>query len=192
MVRLGGVMTWVRLAVFVALGCNPVVRGLIRHGLSRSQAVPVVVAGGGLLLAGAVALVIPTVLAQMRKLIADAPQLVASIGDQAWLGHLQSLLPIGVNVEVLLEQGQHALTRPAVLEKLTSGAVSTGIGVFGTVSAIVTIGVLALCLLATLPQVGAGMLALVPARSRTLVTSLVPKSPSQPAGTSAGCSCWRR
>ena len=170
--RLGDVVTWVGLAFFIAVGCEPTVSRLMRWGLRRRNAVIVVALGIAAAALGVVALVLPIVVGETRTLIATAPTLVADFTERDWVRQLQANLPANLDLDALLTQARRTITDPAVIGRVTGGAITASVGVFSGFSATVTIAVLALCLLATMPQVAAGLTALVPARSRVLVRSL--------------------
>jgi predicted PurR-regulated permease PerM len=170
--RLGDVVTWIGLAFFVAVGCEPVVTRLIAWGLRRRTAVLLVTIGIAVVAIAVAALILPTVIAEARALLAKAPTLVADFAEQDWVRQLQRQLPGDLDLEALLAQARRAITDPVVVGRITGGAITAGVSVFSAISVTVTIAVLALCLLATMPQVAAGVTSLVPARSRGLVRSL--------------------
>jgi predicted PurR-regulated permease PerM len=170
--RLGDVVTWIGLAFFVAVGCEPVVTRLIGWGFRRRTAVLLVTAGVAVVAIAVAALILPTVITEARTLVAKAPTLVTDFTEQDWVRQLQRHLPGDLNLEALLAQARQAITDPVVVGRITGGAITAGVGVFSAISVTITIAVLALCLLATMPQVAAGVTSLVPARSRVLVRSL--------------------
>jgi len=111
--RLSQVITLLAVAAFLALGLDPVVRFLQRHGLSRGWAVTVVFVGVIGLFAALVGLLLPPLAEQGTQLANNAPD------------YVESLLR---NKQVKdLDQHYHVVTRlqEQLQEKLSEGQVWT-------------------------------------------------------------------
>ncbi|WP_345134090.1 AI-2E family transporter [Microbacterium laevaniformans] len=72
------VWIYVAFALFVALGLNPVVQRLQRHGVGRAWAIVIVYFALALLLVAVLWLIVPTVVRQIAQFITDVPTLVTS------------------------------------------------------------------------------------------------------------------
>ncbi|GAA4074508.1 hypothetical protein GCM10023065_31720 [Microbacterium laevaniformans] len=67
------VWIYVAFALFVALGLNPVVQRLQRHGVGRAWAIVIVYFALALLLVAVLWLIVPTVVRQIAQFITDVP-----------------------------------------------------------------------------------------------------------------------
>ena len=74
--NVGSLVIWIAIALFIALGLDPVVRFLVSHGLSRTAGVLVTMLALLGLAAGFIGSIIPTLTAQTAQFIEGAPKLV--------------------------------------------------------------------------------------------------------------------
>jgi predicted PurR-regulated permease PerM len=152
------------LALVFALGLDPVVSWLVRHGLSRMMGVAAVTAAFLLTLAGVFAAVIPPIVAQVNQLVRAAPRLITQLQDRN-------------NVAGRINAKYHVLdalkAQVSGSGKLPLGGVlNIGLAVFGTVAATVTVVVLTIYFLANLPSIRHALYRTVPASRRARVEQL--------------------
>ncbi|QRY39579.1 AI-2E family transporter [Microbacterium hominis] len=164
------VWIYVAFALFVALGLNPVVQRLQRHGVARAWAIVIVYFAFAVLITAVVWLIVPTVVRQISQFITDLPTLVSSFQQTelyAWVRE-----QFGDQVPVILSEVQRFLTDPGHIAAIGGGVLQIGISIGTTLSGIIIIVVLSLYFLASLPEIKQAFYRMVPARSRELAADL--------------------
>lgn len=164
------VWIYVAFALFVALGLNPVVQRLQRHGVGRVWAIVIVYFALALLLVAVLWLIVPTVVRQIAQFITDVPTLVTSF-QQTDLYHW-ARDQFGDQVPAIVAEVQKFLTDPGHLAAIGGGVLQIGISIGTTISGMIIIIVLSLYFLASLPEIKQAFYRLVPARSRALTADL--------------------
>ncbi|WP_294981290.1 AI-2E family transporter [uncultured Microbacterium sp.] len=164
------VWIYVAFALFVALGLNPVVQRLQRHGVGRAWAIVIVYFALALLLVAVLWLIVPTVVRQIAQFITDVPTLVTSF-QQTDLYHW-ARDQFGDQVPAIVAEVQKFLTDPGHLAAIGGGVLQIGISIGTTISGIIIIIVLSLYFLASLPEIKQAFYRMVPARSRALTADL--------------------
>lgn len=161
---------YIAFALFAALGLDPLVRRLERHGTKRAWAIVVVYFAFAVVLVGVMWLIIPTVVTQIAQFFKDLPSMVTTFqGTElyAWL-HTQ----FGPQVPELLADLQSFLTNPANIAAIGGGVLQLGISIGTSISGFIIIIVLSLYFLATLPEMKQAFYRMVPARSRPITSEL--------------------
>ncbi|PZU28543.1 MAG: AI-2E family transporter, partial [Microbacterium sp.] len=161
---------YIAFALFAALGLDPIVRRLERHGTKRTWAIVIVYFAFAVVLVGVLWLIIPTVVSQVAQFVKDLPTMVSSFQRTdlyAWL-HDQ----FGAQVPELLAEVQKFLTNPANIATIGGGVLQIGISIGTSISGFIIIIVLSLYFLATLPEIKQAFYRMVPARSRALTADL--------------------
>ncbi len=164
------VWIYVAFALFVALGLNPVVQRLQRHGIARSWAIVIVYFAFAVLLVGVLWLIVPTVVRQITQFVTDLPGLVASFQRTelyAWARE-----QFGDQVPAIVSEVQKFLTDPGHIAAIGGGVLQIGISIGTGISGVIIIIVLSLYFLASLPEIKQAFYRLVPARSRELAADL--------------------
>ncbi|EIC06423.1 protein of unknown function UPF0118 [Microbacterium laevaniformans OR221] len=164
------VWIYVAFALFVALGLNPVVQRLQRHGVGRAWAIVIVYFALALLLVAVLWLIVPTVVRQIAQFITDVPTLVTSF-QQTDLYHW-ARDQFGDQVPAIVAEVQKFLTDPGHLAAIGGGVLQIGISIGTTISGMIIIIVLSLYFLASLPEIKQAFYRLMPARSRSLTADL--------------------
>jgi predicted PurR-regulated permease PerM len=152
-------------AMFIALGLNPVVEFLIRRKLRRGLSV-VLVFIAVLVVLGLVGFaVVPVVSEQITNLIKSAPSMLQDLlGDRrikAFNDRFQ-----------LVSKAQQALSSGSLVQQLFGGILGAGKIVLGAVFSGVTLLILTLYFLASLPAIKNAIYRLTPASSRARVRVL--------------------
>jgi predicted PurR-regulated permease PerM len=168
--RLSTVIIYIVLAMFYALGLDPLVRRLVRHNVSRTWSIVIVYAGFALVLVGVFWLIIPTVVSQVGSFIRDIPTIIGNFQSSDTYAWLQS--HFGDQVGTVVQQIQGFLTDPANLAAIGGGVVQVGLTIGTTLSGLIIILVLSLYFLASLPTTTQTLTRLAPARSRTRAASI--------------------
>lgn len=164
------VWIYVAFALFVALGLNPVVQRMQRHGVGRAWAIVIVYFALALLLVAVLWLIVPTVVRQIAQFVTDVPTLVSSFQKTdlyAWARD-----QFGDQVPAIVAEVQKFLTDPGHLAAIGGGVLQIGISIGTTISGLIIIIVLSLYFLASLPEIKQAFYRLMPARNRALAADL--------------------
>ncbi|MDR5700830.1 AI-2E family transporter [Agromyces aerolatus] len=162
--NLSTVLIWVGFALFAALGLNPVVRRLVRHGISRSWAIVIVCSGLTVTLALLVLLVVPNVVGQVTQFVRDIPHLVTGFQKSDFYVWLTATF--GTDVNTIVSDLESFLTHPENIASLGRGALQVGGTIATGLSGLIVVLVLTLYFLASLPAMKSAFLRLLPARAR--------------------------
>lgn len=167
--RLATTITLLLVSFFLALALNPVVDRLAARRMPRGLAVTLVFSG--LILAFVVLgfLVVPPVVDQGGALVQQAPQYVGDLLNARWVRELDQHYEVidRARTELTARLGDQTF-----IEGVLGGLLGAGRAVLSGVFQVLTVLVLTLYLLASLPRVKHAAYALVPASRRPRVASL--------------------
>lgn len=158
------IIAYIVLALFVALGLDPIVRILERRGMKRGTALVLVFTGFALLVVVFVVFVLPPVIAQVGQFVRAIPQALANADSSAWFLALNPDLQIAV--KGVLENLSVALGSPETLTAISTGVLAVGANVIAAISAGFIVVALTLYFLASLTQMKSAFISLAPARVR--------------------------
>jgi predicted PurR-regulated permease PerM len=176
---LGGILTqlstvilYIALALFLALGLDPMVSWLQRRGMPRWLSILlvfVVVIG---LFVAIIATAVPLVVAQVTEIVENWDQIVADVQNSdlvAWIGGL-------VGGTTIVEDGIAAIGDffgdPTNIGSLTGGILAVGAGILGGFTGATIVLILTLFFLASLDSMKRYSARFVPASSRTGFTEV--------------------
>lgn len=168
--NLATVLIYIVLAMFAALGLEPVVNWLVHHGMKRGWAIAVVFIGFAVVLLAILWLIVPIVVAQVAQFVKDIPSLISAVQQTDWFQWLES--QFGDGFGDLLGQLQKFLTDPGNIAAITGGALQFGIGLVSAISGTFITIVLTLYFLASLPAIKQGFYRLTPARGRANLAAM--------------------
>ena len=152
------VLELIALALFIAIGLEPVVALLHRHRVPRGVGVALVSLAAVGAVAGLLELAIPPLVNEVDKLVKEAPHYLETLNNRSsFLGHLNQHYHIVSHVKKALSNGG--------LSSIASGVVGAGKLVLGAITAVIVVVVLTIYFLADLPRVTKAIYRLVP-RSR--------------------------
>ncbi len=134
-----GVLSWVLVALFLALAAHPLVAWLERRGLKRGLAVALVFLAGMGLVAMLVRTFVPMMIEQARALVEAAPGYVSSLKHMSWMEELDGRYGLFERIDEELRQRVLGAAMP-VLGMVT--------GLLHRLAAFITIMVLAAFFLA--------------------------------------------
>ncbi|WP_211195783.1 AI-2E family transporter [Agromyces sp. H66] len=163
--QLGTVILYVALALFLALGLDPVVSWLQRRDLPRWLAILLVVVVVIGLFVGLVATLVPIVIEQTKILIEDWDAIVEGVRDSDLVGWLNSLVG-GDAIQQAITAGGDWLADPDNLGSLTGGLLAVGAGILGGFTGATIVLILMLYFLASLASMKRYAARFVPASSR--------------------------
>ncbi len=154
----GQALLLIAMGLFLAIGLEPAVSGLINHGFPRWIAVLAVLVGLLLLIAAFVASAIPALIDQGGRLIQQVPQYLSQLSDSSTtIGSLNARFHLQDTVQEVLSGGGPGLA---------SGVLSIGEAIFGAFSSALVVLVLTAYFLADLPRVRTTMYRFIPAARR--------------------------
>lgn len=157
------VLVLIGLALFIAVGLQPVVSWLLRHGVPRWAAVSAVCAGLLGVTGGFLAAAIPPLVSQTSGFITQAPTYLHTLSDHAsFLGELNDRFHVAQNVQRTLGDGDVVL----------GGVVGAGVAVLNVAGSTLVVLVLTVYFLAALPRLRVGLHRLVPQSRRARVIGL--------------------
>ncbi|MBS1673794.1 MAG: AI-2E family transporter [Actinobacteria bacterium] len=165
---LSTVLIYIAFALFAALGLDPAVRWLERHGLSRAWSVVAVIVAFALVIVVIVLAIMPTVIEQIATFISGIPDTIRNFTHTEFYAWLEGRF--GVGLTDLIGEVQKFLSDPSRIAQIGGGALQIGTGIATGIATGISGGliviVLTLYFLATLPTMKSGLLRLAPARDR--------------------------
>lgn len=149
-----GTLVLIGVALFAAIGLEPLASWLVRRGLPRALAVTVIVVGGLGLAAGFFAALIPPLVDQAVRFIDQAPEYLARLGDRSsWLGQVSARFDLQQRLQSTFSDPNPALV---------NGLLGSGRAVLGTLTDTLIVLVLTIYFLADFPRLRATIYRFVP------------------------------
>ncbi|WP_082716937.1 AI-2E family transporter [Microterricola viridarii] len=167
--QLSTVLVYIGLALFLALGLDPVV-SLLERKLPRPGAIAIVVGVVLLAFAGIILAIVPVLVEQTTNLINDLPNMIKNLTAAGWYQDIQA--QFGSTVEDALNSALHFLQDPGNLASIGGGIVAVGAGVAGGITGVVIVLILTLYFLAALPSMKKLAARFVPAYQRDGFTEI--------------------
>ena len=157
------------ISIFLAAGLNPAVMFFQNRGLNRGASVGAVMASVLLFVATFIAIAVPPLIDQGNQLLDNAPALIKDLNNNAFINDLNNkygvIDSLQTKIDSLIKDGQFAITA-------FGGVIGVGKAVVSGLVSTITILVLTLYFLASLPQVINIGLRFVPATRRDRVSKL--------------------
>ena len=170
--QLSTILMYVVAALFIALGLDPVVRWLERHGLRRPLGIGVVFAGFILIIGGILAVVIPMIAKQIAQLVSSAPEIFRNLTNEAWYQDLNNRFGEFVDFNALLKMGQDFIGTPSNWASVAGGVWQAGIGIANGLTAALIVLILSLYFLSSLRTIKRGFYSVVPRSGRAKVIDI--------------------
>lgn len=145
--QLATVLIYVGVALFLALGLDPIVSFLERK-LPRPAAVTAVVLGVILVFAGIMLAIIPILVRQIATLVKDAPKLIDDLIASPWFTQLTS--QYGDSVDETIKGALEFIQDPNNLTQIGGGLLAVGAGIAGGVTGVMIVMILTLYFMASL------------------------------------------
>ena len=165
--QLSTVVTYVGIALFLALGLDPVVVWLERRGLSRAIAVTIVTLLVLIAFAGIVLAIVPTIVGQTTTLIGSLTDYVKSTTSQKIIDNLQALVPKSAfDVQSAINGAVSFVTDPKNLASIGGGLLAVGFAIGNGVAGTIVVLILTLYFMASLRSMKRGLYSLVPSSNR--------------------------
>ncbi len=113
------ILVYIVLALFLALGLDPIVRLLERHNVKRGAGIGIVFGAFALLMTAFLVFVLPPVLAQIGQFIQAIPQALDEMPESEWFLELPAEWQIGLGTAI--DQLAVTLSDPAFLAAVGGG-----------------------------------------------------------------------
>jgi predicted PurR-regulated permease PerM len=166
--RLSDVITWVVVAVFIALGLEPIVGRLVGAGMSRGSAVLTTLLGF-LVVCGLLGwMIVPPIIDQVTSLVNNAPTYVDNVQHSRWFMELNHRWHISDKVLTDLRGNLNQKTVTSVM----GGLLGAGKVFAHAIEATFTIGVLTIYFVVVMPRAKTAFFSLVPRARRPRVVFL--------------------
>ena len=173
------VLLLIVVSMFLAVGLNPAVEGLRRWGLGRRWAVGVVFLGVIAFFVGFGFAVVPPLTEQVTTVISAVPDYVRDLQNNPTINRLDQRYQI-------LERAEAFITSGSLGQQAFGGIVGAGVVVLSAVFSTLTVLILTLYFLASLPAIKRMAYRLAPRSRRTRVTLLGDEILSRIGGYVAG------
>ena len=167
--RLSSVLLLIVVALFLALGLDPVVQWLQARGLRRGYAAGTVFLGVILVFVGIIALVVPPVVKEAGQLLDNAPDFIDNLLKNRTLRDLDQQYGIITRAQ---DELQKRATDQSLWTSVFGGVLGAGKAVVGGLFSAFTVLVLTLYFTASLPTVKASVYRMVPRSRRQRVSFL--------------------
>ncbi len=164
------VIIYIALAMFAALGLDPVVQWFGRHNVKRPWAIAIVFLAFGIVGAGLMALVVPTLIDQVAAFIEGIPATITNFESSDTYVWLEGIF--GQGLTTLVDEVQKFLLDPGNIAAISGGVLKVGVGIATAVSGALIIVVLTLYFVASLPGIKESLMQFAPARNRAKVRSM--------------------
>lgn len=168
--QLATVLVYIGVAIFLALGLDPIVAFLERK-LPRPAAVAIVVAGVVLAFAGIILAIVPILVEQVANLIENGPQMVKDIMASDWFKDLNA--QFGSTFEDAANGVLSFLQDPGNLADIGGGVFAVGAGIAGGFTGVTIVLILTLYFMASLRSMKSVAARFVPAYQRDTFSGLL-------------------
>lgn len=168
--QLATVLVYIGVAIFLALGLDPIVT-FIEKKLPRPAAVTIVVAGVVLAFAGIILAIVPILVEQISNLIKDGPQMVEDFMASAWYKDVSGQFGSSINdaVQGILD----FVGDPDNFLDIGGGVFAVGAGIAGGFTGITIVLILTLYFMASLRSMKHVAARFVPAYQRGTFSGLL-------------------
>ncbi|WP_353828698.1 AI-2E family transporter [Agromyces sp. SYSU T0242] len=164
--QLSTVILYIALALFLALGLDPLVSLLQRRGMPRWVAILVVFVLVIGVFVGLIATIVPLVVNQITELVENWDQVVSDVEESSLVAWISSLTGSGTWLQDSVSSIGDWLSDPENIGTLTGGLLAVGVGIAGGVTGAVIVLILTLYFLASLASMKRYAARFVPASSR--------------------------
>lgn len=164
------ILIYIALAIFVALGLDPIIRWLEAHGVSRTRGLLIVFGGFVVILAIVIAFVLPPAIRQVSAFASSIPAAIADFRNSDVYASIEA--QVGDVLGTALDDLANFFADPGNLLALGGGILAVGFGVGNAVSGVLIVVVLTLYFLASLSSITSAFYSLAPARDRDRLRSL--------------------
>ncbi|MEA9986292.1 MULTISPECIES: AI-2E family transporter [Subtercola] len=163
--QLGTVLIYVGVALFIALGLDPLVSRLSRR-MPRPLAIGIVFGIVVVILAALLLTIIPIIVSQTTNLVNNFPSYITTLQGEQWVKDLEQQLSGVVSVDDVIKNVQSFLSPDKILS-VGGGLLAVGAGVASGVTGSVIVLILTLYFLASIRSMKRVVYRFVPATKRS-------------------------
>ncbi|TQJ30424.1 AI-2E family transporter [Microbacterium sp. SLBN-146] len=164
------VLIYIALAMFAALGLDPVLKWIERRKVKRPWAIVIVFFTFGVILIGLLWLVVPTLIEQITAFVTSLPGTISSFQQTDFFHWLEGIFGDGLGT--LVTDLQTFITNPANIAAISGGLLRVGAGIATAISGGLIVVVLTLYFVASLPSIKVALTQFAPARNRVKVREM--------------------
>ncbi|MCT1364000.1 MULTISPECIES: AI-2E family transporter [unclassified Microbacterium] len=168
--QLATVLVYIGVALFLALGLDPIVR-FIERKLPRPAAVAVVVIGVLLAFAGIILAIVPTLVEQIGNLIKDGPEMIKEFTKSAWFQDVSG--QFGSTIQDAVDGVLGFAQNPDNFLDIGGGVFAVGAGIAGGLTGVTIVLILTLYFMASLRSMKRVAARFVPAYQRDTFSELL-------------------
>ncbi|MBP3978548.1 AI-2E family transporter [Microbacterium sp. BLY] len=168
--QLATVLVYIGVALFLALGLDPIVR-FIERKLPRPAAVAVVVIGVLLAFAGIILAIVPTLVEQIGNLIKDGPKMIEDFTKSAWFQDVSG--QFGGTIQDAVDGVLGFVQNPDNFLDIGGGVFAVGAGIAGGLTGVTIVVILTLYFMASLRSMKRVAARFVPAYQRDTFSELL-------------------
>ena len=164
------IIIYIALAMFAALGLDPVLKWFERHNVKRPWAITIVFLIFGILGVGLILLVVPALVEQLGAFISGIPATISNFettDTYAWLENI-----FGPGLTTLVNDLESFITNPSNIAAISGGLLKIGAGIAAAISGALIVVVLTLYFVASLPAIKESLMQFAPARNRPKVRTM--------------------
>ncbi|GAA1938106.1 AI-2E family transporter [Microbacterium aoyamense] len=162
--QISTILIYVFLALFIALGLDPIVRWLERKGLKRGTAITLVFLAFALVASAFLLVMLPPVLEQIGEFVASIPVAMAEIQHTDWYLSLPANAQSAIGGA--LDQLAALIAQPSTVAAIGGGALAVGVGIVNFITGMFIVVALTLYFLSSLTAMKDAFYSIAPARSR--------------------------
>ncbi len=145
--QLATVLVYIGVAIFLALGLDPIV-SFIERKLPRPAAVAIVVSVVILVFAGIILAIVPLLIEQITNLITDGPKMVEDFMSSAWFKDVSE--QFGSTFDDAAQGVLSFIQDPGNLLNISGGVFAVGAGIAGGITGVTIVLILTLYFMASL------------------------------------------
>lgn len=164
------ILVYIGLAAFAALGLDPVIKWLGRHGVKRGWAIAIIFLTGAIIAIGLLLLVVPTLVTQITSFVTDFPSTIAKFEKTPFYAWLEGIF--GTGLTDLINEVEKFFSDPKNVAAIGGGLLKVGAGIAEAVSGALIVVVLTLYFTASLPGIKDSLMQFAPARRRVGVRAM--------------------
>lgn len=164
------IIIYIALAMFAALGLDPVLKWFERRNVKRPWAITIVFLIFGVLGAGLIWLVVPTLVDQISEFITGIPATIANFETTDTYAWLEGIF--GPGLTTLVNDLETFITNPTNIAAISGGLLRIGAGIAAAISGALIVVVLTLYFVASLPAIKESLMQFAPARNRPKVRAM--------------------
>jgi predicted PurR-regulated permease PerM len=165
-VSLATILTYIGVALFIALGLDPIVSWLERKHWPRWLAILTVLVAVLGVFTGLVFAVVPIIVEQTTQLVNVLPDVISRVLDEQWRQTLTNQLGGFIDVDAVYNAVTDYFKNTSNITALAGGALQVGIGIANGVFGAIIVLILTLYFTASLPHMKRAAYRLVPASKR--------------------------